>query len=87
MRPIDTGVSFAGMDTILNAGDVNRDGFGDVLTRDGSGQLWRFAGNGTGALAAGTVISQGWAPVQGLRADQRRDQRRPGRVGPRPAAR
>ena len=28
--PIDTGVSFAGMDTILNAGDVNRDGFGDV---------------------------------------------------------
>ena len=66
--PIDTGVSFAGMDTILNAGDVNRDGFGDVLTRDGSGQLWLFAGNGTGALAAGTVISQGWAPVQGLRA-------------------
>ena len=53
--PIDTGVSFAGMDTILNAGDVNRDGFGDVLTRDTAGQLWLFAGNGTGALAAGTV--------------------------------
>ena len=66
--PIDTGVSFAGMDTILNAGDVNRDGFGDVLTRDGSGQLWLFAGNGTGALAAGTVLGQGWASVQGLRA-------------------
>ena len=66
--PVDTGVSFAGMDTILNAGDVNRDGFGDVLTRDGSGQLWLFAGNGTGALAAGTVLGQGWAPVQGLRA-------------------
>jgi hypothetical protein len=66
--PIDTGVSFAGMDTILNAGDVNRDGFGDVLTRDGSGQLWLFTGNGTGALAAGTVLGHGWGPVQGLRA-------------------
>lgn len=66
--PIDTGVSFAGMDTILNAGDVNRDGFGDVLTRDGSGQLWFFAGTGTGALAAGTVLGQGWGQVQGMRA-------------------
>lgn len=66
--PIDTGVSFAGMDTILNAGDINRDGFGDVLTRDGSGQLWFFAGTGTGALAAGTVLGQGWGQVQGMRA-------------------
>ncbi len=65
---IDTGVSFAGMNLILNAGDVNRDGFGDVLTRDASGQLWLFAGNGTGALAAGRVLASGWAPVQGLTA-------------------
>jgi hypothetical protein len=56
------------MDTILNAGDINRDGFGDVLTRDSSGQLWLFAGTGTGTLAAGTVLGQGWGPVQGLRA-------------------
>ena len=37
--PIDTGVSFAGMDTLLNAGDVNRDGFGDVLARNTAGEL------------------------------------------------
>ncbi|GAA5115069.1 hypothetical protein GCM10023339_21500 [Alloalcanivorax gelatiniphagus] len=66
--PIDTGVSFAGMDLILNAGDVNRDGFGDVLTRDTSGQLWLFTGNGTGALAAGRVIGNGWNGVQGITA-------------------
>lgn len=66
--PIDTGVSFAGMDLILNAGDVNRDGFGDVLTRNPAGELWLFAGNGTGALAAGRLLGGGWGTVAGLRA-------------------
>ncbi|TGN64610.1 hypothetical protein EXE59_12020 [Nocardioides eburneiflavus] len=66
--PIDTGVSFAGMDRILNAGDVDRDGLGDVLTRDTSGRLWLFAGNGTGALAPGRVLGSGWGAVSGLTA-------------------
>ncbi|PKH43403.1 Uncharacterized conserved protein, contains LGFP repeats [Nocardioides alpinus] len=66
--PIDTGVSFAGMDLLLNAGDVNRDGFGDVLARDTSGQLWFYAGNGAGALAAGRVLGSGWGPITGLAA-------------------
>lgn len=65
---IDTGVSFAGMDLILNAGDVNRDGFGDVLTRDTSGQLWRFLGNGTGQLGAPELLGGGWGAVVGLTA-------------------
>ena len=65
---VETGVSFAGMDLILNAGDVDRDGFGDVLTRDGSGQLWLFRGNGQGQLAAGTVIGTGWNGITGLSA-------------------
>jgi hypothetical protein len=66
--PVDTGVSFAGMDLLLNAGDVNRDGFGDVLARDTSGQLWFYAGNGTGALAAGSVLGTGWGAITGLAA-------------------
>ena len=66
--PIDTGVSFAGMDRILNAGDIDRDGFGDVLGRDTSGRLWLFTGNGTGALAAGRVLGSGWGPISGLAA-------------------
>ncbi len=66
--PVDTGVSFAGMDLLLNAGDLNRDGFGDVLARDTAGQLWSYAGNGTGALAPGVVLSGGWSSVTGLSA-------------------
>jgi hypothetical protein len=66
--PIDTGVSFAGMDRILNAGDVNRDGFGDVLGRNTSGQLFLFTGNGTGALGAGTLVGSGWGVVPDLTA-------------------
>ncbi|RYB91473.1 hypothetical protein EUA06_09115 [Nocardioides glacieisoli] len=65
---IDTGVSFAGMDTLLNAGDVNRDGFGDVLARNTAGELYLYAGNGTGALAAPTLLGGGWAGVAGLSA-------------------
>ena len=66
--PVDTGVSFAGMDLLLNAGDVDRDGFGDVLARDTSGQLWIFSGNGTGALAQPRLIGSGWGGVAGLEA-------------------
>jgi hypothetical protein len=66
--PIDTGVSFAGMDRILNAGDVDRNCFGDVLTRDTAGQLWLFSGNGTGALAPGRVLGGGWGAVAGITA-------------------
>ena len=66
--PIDTGVSFAGMDRILNAGDVDRDGFGDALARDTSGQLWLYSGNGTGALAAGRGLGSSWGGVPDLAA-------------------
>ncbi len=66
--PIDTGVSFAGMDLVLNASDVNRDGFGDALARDTAGQLWLFTGNGTGALAPGRALGAGWAGITDLAA-------------------
>ncbi|MBL0748603.1 FG-GAP-like repeat-containing protein [Nocardioides baculatus] len=66
--PIDAGVSFAGMDTLLNAGDVNRDGFGDVLARNPAGELYLYTGNGTGALAAPRLLGGGWAGIAGLTA-------------------
>ncbi|QSR30021.1 hypothetical protein CFI00_05740 [Nocardioides sp. S5] len=66
--PVDTGVSFAGLDTVLNAGDVDRDGFGDVVGRDTSGQLLLFAGKGTGALSAPRVLGPGWGSITGLTA-------------------
>ena len=66
---IDTGVSFAGMDRLLNAGDGNRDGLGDVVTRDTSGQLWLFTGNGQGQLNPGVRPRRGLGP--GCRPDRR----------------
>ena len=66
--PVDTGVSFAGMDLLLNAGDVNRDGFGDVLGRNTGGELYLFAGRGDGTLAAPTLLGGGWGAVAGLTA-------------------
>lgn len=66
--PVDTGVSFAGMDVLLNAGDVNRDGHGDVVTRDTSGSLWLYTGTGTGTLAPGVLLGSGWGVVSGLTA-------------------
>ncbi|RYB93049.1 hypothetical protein EUA93_00970 [Nocardioides oleivorans] len=66
--PVDTGVSFAGMDVLLNAGDVNRDGFGDVLGRNTAGQLFLYAGRGDGTLAQPTLLGDGWGVVSGLTA-------------------
>lgn len=66
--PIDTGVSFAGMDLVLNAGDVNRDGLGDVLGRTPAGQLMLFTGNGQGGLAPAGVLGEGWNAVADLKA-------------------
>lgn len=66
--PVDTGVSFAGMDLLLNAGDLNSDGHGDVLARSTDGTLNLYPGNGTGALGAPVVIGGGWNAISALRA-------------------
>ena len=53
-RPIDTGVSFAGADRILDVGDWDRDGYGDVVTRQpGTGNLVLWRGDGHGHLQRG----------------------------------
>ncbi len=66
--PVDTGVSFAGMDAVLNAGDVNRDGLGDVLTRSTGGELMLFTGNGQGGLNPAVSLGGGWNAVTDLKA-------------------
>jgi hypothetical protein len=38
---------------VLGMGDVNGDGTNDVVARDTSGNLWLYAGNGTGGLLPG----------------------------------
>jgi hypothetical protein len=66
--PIDTGVSFSRMNLLLNAGDVNRDGYNDVVTRHRDGSLWLYAGNGAGQLARRTALGAGFKGIKDLSA-------------------
>ncbi|MEO5664714.1 MAG: FG-GAP-like repeat-containing protein [Nocardioides sp.] len=66
--PLDTGAVFADANAIINAGDWDRDGAGDVITRGADGALWLYHGNGAGQLAAPTQIGSGFAVVDGLTA-------------------
>ena len=58
-RPIDTGVSFAGANRILGVGDWDRDGYGDVVTRQsGTGNLVLWRGDGRGHLQRAGVLAR-----------------------------
>jgi hypothetical protein len=68
-RPIDTRANFSGMNRILAVGDWDRDGHGDVITRQTSGGalvLWR--GDGKGHLSQVKTIGSGFGNVSRLTA-------------------
>ncbi len=68
-RPIDTRADLSDSDKILVAGDWDRDGYGDVVTRQtrtGNLVLWR--GDGRGHLARSKVIGRGFGTVGKLTA-------------------
>ncbi|GEP35607.1 hypothetical protein NSZ01_33750 [Nocardioides szechwanensis] len=68
-RPIATGVNLSTVNRVLNAGDWNRDGFGDIITREtATGTLHLRLGNGKGAFAAPKAIASGFSKVQLLAA-------------------
>ena len=66
--PIDTGVSFADANAIINAGDWDRDGAGDVITRRSDGSLWLYRGNNAGLLVEAGSLGTGFGTVAGLMA-------------------
>jgi hypothetical protein len=66
--PIDTGVSFAGADRLLAVGDWDRDGYGDVITRQAGGSLVLWRGNGTGRLTRFGAVGTGFGSVSRLTA-------------------
>jgi hypothetical protein len=66
--PIDTGVSFADANQVINVGDWDRDGSGDVIARNNDGSLLLYRGNGLGQLGAPTAIGGGFGVIEGLTA-------------------
>lgn len=66
--PIATGIDASGAVTLLNAGDWDRDGFGDVVTRNAKGVLHLRRGDGDGRFAAPVRIGTGFAKVRLLAA-------------------
>lgn len=67
---VDTGAALPGTDLVLNAGDWNGDGRGDVVTRDASsGELHLRAGQANGKLAAPVLIGgSAWKSVKHVTA-------------------
>ncbi len=67
-NPIDTGADLSASDVLLNVGDWDRDGFGDVITRQTDGTMQLRRGDGQGHLAAPVRVGAGFAPASGLTA-------------------
>jgi hypothetical protein len=66
--PIDSHADFSKTDRILVAGDWDRDGYGDVITRQASGNLVLWRGNGHGRLVRTTVLGTGFDTIGKLTA-------------------
>ncbi|MGL5826918.1 MAG: FG-GAP-like repeat-containing protein [Nocardioides sp.] len=68
-RPIATGLNLAAADKLLNVGDWDRDGYGDIVTRDGaSGRLELRRGNGQARFATPITLGEGFDSVSLLAA-------------------
>ncbi len=68
-RPVDAGFDLTGVNRILNVGDWDGDGHGDVVLRSkGSGNLVLRRGDGSGGFSSGTVIGTGFSRVRLLAA-------------------
>ncbi len=68
-KPLDTGADLSGADKILAAGDWDRDGHGDVITRQSAtGNLVLWLGDGQGRLHRAKVLAKGFGTVGKLAA-------------------
>lgn len=65
-RPRVTDVDATGANRIMSAGDVDGDGHGDLVLRQGSGALLLHRGDGAGGFAARVRIGTGFGDVTGL---------------------
>ena len=59
--------SWAGYDAVVAAGDLNRDGLGDVLARgDSSANLYFFRGKADGTLGDPVRVGSGWRAIRSI---------------------
>ncbi len=61
--PIDTGLDLGSVTALLNAGDWNRDGNGDIITRSRKGNLHLRPGDGAGHFGKAVKIGTGFGAV------------------------
>ncbi|MFJ5213412.1 FG-GAP-like repeat-containing protein [Streptomyces sp. NPDC088354] len=45
---------------LVGVGDLNGDGFGDLLAQDKSNELWRFSGDGKGHFKPRVLLAKNW---------------------------
>jgi N-acetylmuramoyl-L-alanine amidase-like protein/VCBS repeat protein len=68
-KSMATNLRVPGATQVLNVGDWNRDGKGDVITREGSGDtLTLRPGLGNGTFGTGVLMSKGWKSIARLSA-------------------
>lgn len=65
---VGTNVDLTGVVQMLNVGDWNRDGYGDVVLRTATGELVLRLGSATGVFADPVVIATGFTSVRLLTA-------------------
>lgn len=51
---------WSGYKKIIGAGDLNGDGYGDLLAQDTSNKLWRYVGTASGGFKARVAVADNW---------------------------
>ncbi|MFD4323042.1 FG-GAP-like repeat-containing protein [Nocardioides sp. NPDC058538] len=62
-KPIYSGLTLTSAKVLMNAGDWNRDGKGDLLAKLSDGTLRLYRGNGSGGFSSGVVVASGMGSV------------------------
>jgi hypothetical protein len=69
IRTFDTGIRIPGADVLLNVGDWNGDGRGDVMYRQKStGRMMLRTGMGKNRFSSPTVAAEGWGAMKAVTA-------------------
>ncbi|WP_240677793.1 FG-GAP-like repeat-containing protein [Actinacidiphila soli] len=58
--PVKVASNWAGYKKIVGVGDLNGDGYGDLVAQDKANVLWRYSGNGKGGFKGRVKIASGW---------------------------